>query len=76
MLINKCSTYRISSVDEFAWLAELDKALLQVVQGAFHQTLLFLEVRQQVVPQGLLSKIIFTYYTLLDVILTFITHIF
>ncbi len=50
------STYRISCVDQFPWLAELDHALLQVVQWTLHEHLLFFVVRQQMIPQLLLRK--------------------
>ena len=51
----RSSTHRVGGVDQFAWLAELDQTLLQVGQGALHQTLLLLVVGQQMVPQGLLQ---------------------
>lgn len=36
--------YRVGRVDKFAGLAELNHALLQIIQRALHQTLLLLVV--------------------------------
>lgn len=53
----KGSTYWVSSIDEFAWLTELDHALLEMRQWPLHQHPLFLVVCQQVVPQRLLKNV-------------------
>ena len=49
-------TYRVSSVDQFARLTELDHALLEVGQWTLNQHFLLLVVGKQVVPQRLLQN--------------------
>lgn len=41
-----------------SWLAELDHAGLQVVQGSFHETVLLLVVCQKIMPQRMLHHVV------------------
>ena len=50
------STYGVGCIDELARLAELNEALLEVVERPLHQHLLLLVVVEQVVPQRLLRQ--------------------
>lgn len=49
-------TYRVSGIDEFPWLAELNHALLEVIERPLDQHLVLLVVIQQMIPQRLLRQ--------------------
>ncbi len=55
-LVPANETYGIGSIDKLPRFAELDHAFFQVVQRAFHENLLFLVVRKQVIPKLLLGQ--------------------
>lgn len=56
MLPGGGATHGVDSVDELAGLAELDEALLEVVEGPLDQHPVLLVEAEEVVPQGLLGQ--------------------